>query len=157
MGRASRHDQPPCLGRGEAPVGQPLCRDLLAAQREPRRSGAKVFQQVPRVNSERQNATRNPPELLLLPCRSRARCRPRELFTGEPIVRSRPEARLRARAPAMPQAPRGLPLSAELSAFALGYARRLVGPRQFSLISKAPADDAAGMPDGGSSNAAASD
>jgi hypothetical protein len=26
---ASRHDQPPRLGSGEAPVGQPLCRGLL--------------------------------------------------------------------------------------------------------------------------------
>ena len=33
---ASRHNQSPCLGRGEAPVGQPS-----AAQRKPRRSGAK--------------------------------------------------------------------------------------------------------------------
>jgi len=30
---ASRHDQPPCLGRGEAPVGQPLCRGLLCRAR----------------------------------------------------------------------------------------------------------------------------
>jgi hypothetical protein len=41
-GRASRHDQPPCLGRGEAPVGQPLSRASSAAQREPREAGRRT-------------------------------------------------------------------------------------------------------------------
>jgi hypothetical protein len=39
-------------------------KQILPLMKKPRRSGAKVFQQVLRVNSERQ------PELLLLLCRS---------------------------------------------------------------------------------------
>ena len=95
-----------------------MCRRTAGRCREKSPAGAGLSsskQVLGSINSEHPNSTRHSPERLLLLCRSHARCRPKELTTGEPIVRSRPVARVltqpvcaRARGPrCRPQPRRG--------------------------------------------------